>query len=162
MTTVLRLIRASEIALHRAQLCDWLTANGIDPKTVRDTWISVEEIDGSAPVIRYPAFKVDSNGRRMVDPDDETQSWTEQRTGALTVALPELNASSVAGSACSADPPEQQAHGTNDTYPYGGDYEAGVEYTLICYCGREFTGELDGTVEAEHEQHMDDVANGLA
>lgn len=159
--TVLRLIRGDELALNRATLCDWLTANNIDPKIVRPAWVSVEEIDGSSPVIRYSAFKVDSNGRKLVDPGDDTLVWTEQRTGALIVALPELNASALAASALAMSP-AQAAHGTDDTYPYGGDYDEGREYTITCYCGQEFTGDTDGAVEADHDEHVGRMSNEQA
>jgi hypothetical protein len=85
--TVLRLIRKPEIEQHRTALCQWLTDNGVDPNGVDDRWVSIEhEADGQT-VIRYPAFKVDTQGRRHIDPDDCNQAWTEERTTPMTVEL---------------------------------------------------------------------------
>lgn len=150
--TVLRLLLADEIALHRIQLCDWMRANNVDPDSVNSTWVSIERDGQEPPVIRYQAFKVNAHGRRMVDPDDGTRVWVEQRTAPLIVPLPELTTPTAT----------RPTHGTDDSYPYGGDYDAGREYTLTCYCGREFTGDLDGTVERDYDEHISDAANGPA
>ncbi|MER7155433.1 hypothetical protein [Streptomyces lydicus] len=88
MTTVLALYRPDDIAEYREALCEWIKVNGLDPKAVSDRWISVEEHDGRR-VIRYRAFKHTPDGRRLVDPDDPDQAWTEERTAPLLTDLPE-------------------------------------------------------------------------
>jgi hypothetical protein len=85
--TVLRLIRRPEIEQHRTVLCQWLTDNGVDPNQVDDRWLSIEhEADGQT-VIRYPAFRLTADRRRIVDPDDCNRAWTEERTTPMTVEL---------------------------------------------------------------------------
>lgn len=95
MTTVLRLIRLDEAGDHRTQLCDWLQANSLDPKLISDQWISIEQADSGAGVIRYRQYKVTPAGHRIVDPGDHTKAWAEERTTLLMVQLPP----------CLADPP---------------------------------------------------------
>ncbi|MFF7576866.1 hypothetical protein ACFZBE_18050 [Streptomyces sp. NPDC008061] len=82
--TVLRLIQGDELSEHREALCEWLKANDIDPMSVRDRWISIELVAGSR-VIRYRAFKVTTDGRRLVDPDDPTEVWSELMSRPLKV-----------------------------------------------------------------------------
>jgi hypothetical protein len=50
---------------------------------------------------------------------------------------------------------EPVRHGTDDTYPYGGDYDAGRPYTITCFCGWSVSEDLDGTVESEYEAHLE-------
>jgi hypothetical protein len=46
-------------------------------------------------------------------------------------------------------------HGTDDIYPYGGDYDEGRDYTITCWCGYEMTGETDGAVETSLDVHIE-------
>jgi hypothetical protein len=86
--TVLRLIRRPEIEQHRTTLCGWLTANGVvDVNHVVDQWLSIED-DNGRTVIRYCAYKIDAEGRCLLDPDDDTRAWTEERTVPLVLDLP--------------------------------------------------------------------------
>lgn len=57
----------------------------------------------------------------------------------------------------STDEPGVVRHGTDDLYPYGGSYDEGRDYTITCYCGVEFTGETDGSVEASLDEHVDQM-----
>lgn len=90
--TVLTLLRADDIAANREALCDWLRANYIDPVTAADRWISVEETDSGATVIRYQRYKINTSGRRLLDPDDDARPWVEELTILQVVALPALGA----------------------------------------------------------------------
>lgn len=76
----------------------------------------------------------------------------------VPVPEPSYAAGTVAGLGPKVTGEPEVVHGTDDEYPYGGDYEAGRDYTITCYCGREFTEELDGYVKASFEHHLDDVA----
>lgn len=91
--TVLRLIRRPEIEQHREVLNRWLKDNGIDPDAVLDNWISTEIVDHQR-VIRYQAYKLTVDGKRLIDPDDPTRAWTEELTAPLYVQLflPEASA----------------------------------------------------------------------
>jgi hypothetical protein len=90
--TVLRLLHTADIAAHRTAVCDWAKANGLDPQLLSDDWISIEEADSGAVMIRYKRFKVDPQGRRVIDPDDRSRPWTEELTIFQVVALPALAA----------------------------------------------------------------------
>jgi hypothetical protein len=73
-------VRTERIKLNvdglRDQLCDWLRANGIDPKNVpwdaRMSWV-----DGQLTTDMY---LVDENGRKQFDPSDKNQLARETRT----------------------------------------------------------------------------------
>lgn len=94
--TVLTLLRADDIAANREVLCEWLKANSIDPVTAADRWISVEEADSGALVIRYQRYKLNSTGRRLLDPNDDARPWVEELTTLQVVALPALPAGALA------------------------------------------------------------------
>jgi hypothetical protein len=86
VTVVLRLIREAEIEANRQALCDWLNANSVDPKHVVDHWLSIER-DDDQTVIRYQQYRTTEDGSRLVDPDDDSQAWSEELAVPLVVEL---------------------------------------------------------------------------
>ncbi|MFC5802793.1 hypothetical protein [Streptomyces formicae] len=80
------------IRRHRAQLCTWAEANGLDPDAIPDTHpIRVEEGE-SGTVIRYRAFVLTDSGHTQPDPSDTTEVLTEECTAPCTVPPPDLGA----------------------------------------------------------------------
>jgi hypothetical protein len=76
---------------RRKELCDWLTANGIDPRTVPirgDLTIGAED---DQRVIRYEAFVLTDDGRQTCDPRGEgvDGAAVERRTVPLLVEPPD-------------------------------------------------------------------------
>ncbi|CAM5681742.1 hypothetical protein ADK47_24400 [Streptomyces rimosus subsp. rimosus] len=86
---VLALYRTDDLHEHREALCEWLKANNAAPHTVALRWISVED-DGSQRSIRFHTFRTTATGSRLIDPDDPSQAWTEERTAPLRTDLPKV------------------------------------------------------------------------
>lgn len=84
--SVLRLITRAEIERHREALCEWLSANGVDPDQVVDRWLSIELADDER-LIRFRVYRVTAGGRRLMDPDDQSRAWAEERTVPLVIEL---------------------------------------------------------------------------
>lgn len=93
--TVITYIDEDQVQANREVLQQWLSANSIDPHLVPlARWISIER-DGRGPAsIRFGVFKRDQDGRKLLDPDNANQAWTEERTSPLMVPLPPLAATS--------------------------------------------------------------------
>lgn len=83
---VLTVFYREAVARHREELAAWLSANGIDPMTVADGWLSIEQ-DGDQRFIRYPAYRLTHDGRRLRDPRDPDRAWTVERTSPLAIDL---------------------------------------------------------------------------
>ncbi|MEU9349041.1 hypothetical protein AB0D74_48375 [Streptomyces sp. NPDC048278] len=83
---VLRVFDSEAVEQHRATLGTWLEANGIDPSTVVADWLSIEQA-GDQRLIRYSVYRIDQDGRRLVDPRDQNQSWAVERVSPLVVDL---------------------------------------------------------------------------
>lgn len=84
--TVVTLLDRSTIDRHREVITRWLRGNGVDVDQAADRWVSIELANGQR-VIRYRQYRVSPDGHRLVDPDDATQGWTEERVVPLTVEL---------------------------------------------------------------------------
>ncbi|GAX57266.1 hypothetical protein [Streptomyces olivochromogenes] len=73
---------------ERVALCEWLTANGIDPNTV-PLHSELSIVDG---VIRFEQYILTDDGHKQVDPEHRDTAWTRNATAPCTVAPPaELN-----------------------------------------------------------------------
>ena len=83
---VLRVFDRTAVAQHRAVLAAWLSANHIDPHTVADTWLSIEQT-ASLRFIRYEAYRLDDAGCRLIDPRDPDRAWTVERVSPLVIDL---------------------------------------------------------------------------
>lgn len=83
---VLRVFDRKAMAEHREELAAWLTANGIDPMTVADQWLSIEQA-GDQRLIRYAAYRLTSDGRRLTDPRSQDYGWTVERVSPLVIDL---------------------------------------------------------------------------
>lgn len=114
MTTVLTLLTRNEQDTHRDQIQQWLVDNNVDTSNLAPGWISIERNDNGDNAgtgtgkdganngddtepegdlfIRYFAFKRDSAGNRIPDPDGRNGSWVEERTTPLATELPNLEA----------------------------------------------------------------------
>lgn len=112
MTTVLTLLTREEQHTHQATIEQWLVDNHIDVSNLAPGWISIERADNGDNAgtgtgkdganqdddaepegdlfIRYFAFKRDTNGNRIPDPDGRNGSWIEERTTPLATELPDL------------------------------------------------------------------------
>ncbi|MER8220329.1 hypothetical protein ABTZ58_06975 [Streptomyces sp. NPDC094143] len=85
MTHEHTVITATDIEQHRAALCAWAEANGIDPKTIALSPFTICT-RGDHAVIEYRAFLVDEEGRRLFD-RDEQDALTVTRTARLVSPL---------------------------------------------------------------------------
>ncbi|MDQ0933791.1 hypothetical protein [Streptomyces turgidiscabies] len=83
---VLRVFDRNAVAAHRETLAAWLKTNDIDPDQVADDWLSVEQSDGLR-LIRYAAYRLTEDGRRLLDPRDGNRAWTVERVSPLVVDL---------------------------------------------------------------------------
>lgn len=73
---------------RRVALCEWLTANGIDPNTVPlHSSFSVLE-DTGVKTIRYQECVLTADGRKQVDPEDNESVWIRDATAPCTVEPP--------------------------------------------------------------------------
>lgn len=73
--------------------CDWVRANGLDPKEVAacvgEVILTVEEVNGER-IIRYQRFVRSATGGIQVDPRATVDRvWTEEVTVPLVVPMPE-------------------------------------------------------------------------
>ncbi|WP_405019565.1 hypothetical protein OHV05_24515 [Kitasatospora sp. NBC_00070] len=84
--TVIRLLYRDELEGNRQVICDWLTANHIDPCDVDPAWVSIETYAGSK-IIRWKAIKRTVEGRALVDPDDPNRHWVVECHNSLIVEL---------------------------------------------------------------------------
>lgn len=84
--TVIRLLLREELDANREAICEWLTANHIDPRHVDPAWISIEIYAGQT-LIRWKGIKRTLDGRALVDPDNPNQHWTEPLQNQLIVEL---------------------------------------------------------------------------
>lgn len=80
------------IRRHRARLCEWAKANGLDPDTIPDTHPIRVEDGEDGTVIRYRAFVLTDDRHKQVDPTDPNEVLTEERTAPCTVPPPNLGA----------------------------------------------------------------------
>jgi hypothetical protein len=79
---------ALELDGRRKELCDWLTANRINPDTVPlHGDLTIHTVDGQR-VIHYEAFVRGENGRVMADERGENEA-VERRTVPLLVEPPD-------------------------------------------------------------------------
>ncbi|MDX3747464.1 hypothetical protein [Streptomyces sp. AK08-02] len=83
---VLRLFGREALAEQREALAAWLKANGIDPDAVAADWLSIERA-ADQRLIRYEAFRLTKDGRRLRDPRDGDRAWTVERVAPLVVDL---------------------------------------------------------------------------
>lgn len=111
MTTVLTLLTPNEQGQHPDAIQQWLVDNNIDTSNLAPGWISIERDDNGDNAsdgdghdgrteddksrkgdtfIRYHAFKRDTAGNRIPDPDGRNQAWVEERTAPLSAELPDL------------------------------------------------------------------------
>lgn len=75
---------------HRQALCDWLTANGLDPNDIPDHLpLRVEEGEGGM-VIRYRAFVRTEEDVQQADSIYSDEVVTVERTHPCTVPPPGL------------------------------------------------------------------------
>lgn len=69
----------------RTALCDWASANGLDPAVVAEP---IEIVPGpNGLIIRYEAYEFDADGEPLVMPDGVTVHRT-QRECLMVVPLP--------------------------------------------------------------------------
>lgn len=74
---------------RRQQLCDWLTANGIDYREVAvPDPLTVETLPNGQRIIRYTIYLRTADGHRYTDPDQDNQTAREERTTPLVVEPP--------------------------------------------------------------------------
>jgi hypothetical protein len=83
---VVRVFDREALRQHRDALGPWLKVNGIDPEMVADEWLSIEEASGQR-FIRYPAFRLTQDGRRLIDPRLPDRAWTVERVSPLIIDL---------------------------------------------------------------------------
>lgn len=83
---VVRVIGRRAVAQHRSVLAAWLKANGIDSDNVADQWLSIEQA-GDLRLIRYEAYRLTEDGRRLLDPRDSEQAWAVERVSPMVVEL---------------------------------------------------------------------------
>ncbi|MEU5442755.1 MULTISPECIES: hypothetical protein [Streptomyces] len=83
---VLRVFDREAVAEHRAELAEWLTSNGIDPSHVAADWLSIEQA-GDHQLVRYPAYRLDQDGRHLRDPRARDRAWTVERVSPLVKPL---------------------------------------------------------------------------
>ncbi|WP_330328234.1 hypothetical protein [Streptomyces pseudovenezuelae] len=74
---------------ERVALYEWLTANGIDPKTVplSSSFAIVEDSDDTRS-IHYIEFVLTDDGRKQTDPDDRNEAWKRPASAPCTVEPP--------------------------------------------------------------------------
>lgn len=89
-TRVLATITAEDMARHRAALCDWARANGIEPQDVAAKPGLTIEQTGQRKVIVYWQFQRASDGNVLGDPDHPGEALTVRRAARLRVPLPAL------------------------------------------------------------------------
>ncbi|PBC72304.1 MULTISPECIES: hypothetical protein [unclassified Streptomyces] len=74
---------------RRQQLCDWLTANGIDYQNVAvPDPLTVETVPDGQRIIRHTVYLLTDDGYRYTDPNDPNQAAREERTAPLLVEPP--------------------------------------------------------------------------
>lgn len=83
---VCRLFSREALAEQREALAAWLKANGIDPGSVAADWLSIERA-ADQRLIRYEAYRLNEDGRRLRDPRSPDQAWTVERVSPLVVDL---------------------------------------------------------------------------
>ncbi|MBM9621017.1 hypothetical protein [Streptomyces zhihengii] len=89
MTVQLRLT-AAEIDAHRPALLTWVRANGIEPRTMSDRELSIEE-HGTRTVICYREIQTDQHGRHLADPTHPGEVLTIRRSTEQLVTLDALD-----------------------------------------------------------------------
>ncbi|MFJ8603402.1 hypothetical protein ACIREM_32790 [Streptomyces shenzhenensis] len=78
-------ITPQDIERHRPALYAWAEANGIDPKTVALSPLTIRS-RGDHAVIEYAAFVLDEEGRRLFD-REESGAQTVRRIARLVSPL---------------------------------------------------------------------------
>ncbi|MEU9014298.1 hypothetical protein AB0D12_31915 [Streptomyces sp. NPDC048479] len=80
----------NEDAEHwRIAMCDWLTANNVDPKGVpQDSDFDITTSGDGQRTIHYTAYVRTKDGSKLIDPDDKTRAWQEQRSAPCLVEPP--------------------------------------------------------------------------
>lgn len=74
--------------VRRVALCEWLTANGVDPNTVPQFSTFAVLEDAGARVIHYQQHVLTSDGHAQVDPQDNESVWIRDATTPCTVEPP--------------------------------------------------------------------------
>jgi hypothetical protein len=74
---------------ERLALCEWMTANGIDIHTVQlyDSDLRITEQDGRR-LVRYTEYVLSDDGRKQVDPQDESKDWMRESSAHCVVDPP--------------------------------------------------------------------------
>lgn len=74
---------------ERRAYCEWLTANGISPRSVprESTFAITDEPDGQR-LIRYIEFVLTDDGRIQVDPEARDTVWKRPATAPCVVEPP--------------------------------------------------------------------------
>lgn len=77
----IRVIEPRELAAHREELCDWLKANGLEPRDITSAKpIIIEQHDAGLYDVWYYAFVLTADGAKQVDPHEPDQAWTKLRS----------------------------------------------------------------------------------
>lgn len=79
-------IMLTDVNRHRAALCAWAEANGIEPKTVTLDPITIRP-HGDGLVIEYRAYLLDEEGHQQLDPDQRDEVLTVRRSARLVSPL---------------------------------------------------------------------------
>jgi len=74
---------------ERLAICEWLTANGIDPNTVPlyDHNLRIVDQDGQR-AIHYTEYVLTDDGRAQVDPEDPDSAWARNTSRPCLVDPP--------------------------------------------------------------------------
>ena len=91
---VLVTITAEDVHRHREVLAQWVTANGLDPRSVAERPGLTIEQAGERMMLCYQELQRDDQGRSLVDPADRREAWMIKRAVPLRVPLPALDLAS--------------------------------------------------------------------
>lgn len=74
---------------ERIAICEWLTANGIDPKSVPLTDHKLRIVtENDQRAIHYTEYVLTDDGRKQIDPEDPEAVWMRDTSRPCLVAPP--------------------------------------------------------------------------
>lgn len=74
---------------ERMALCEWLTANGIDPTHVPiDSAFAIDDQTDGKRLIRYVEYVLTADGHKQVDPEHPESSWKRPASAPCVVEPP--------------------------------------------------------------------------
>lgn len=77
---------AAETERRRVAMCEWLTANGINPNHVpADSAFRIATGRSGQRTIHYTGYVTTADGNKQVDPEDRNRAWREERTAPCQV-----------------------------------------------------------------------------